>query len=196
MRKLLTFGIVGVVLVSAQACGATSSRALPGAPAVNPRAAALLEFSERIENYMDLRDDIVDEVMPAETTADPALIRGREDALAQRIRTRRANARHGDIFTPDVRVVFRRLLRPQLKSDDRSDILAKLDDDAPAPGAVPVEVNAKYPAGLPMAATPATLLAALPPLPRELEYRFIGKDMILLDQPADVILDYIRNAIE
>jgi hypothetical protein len=39
------------------------------------------------------------------------------------------------------------------------------------------------------------MLRALPRLPTGLEYRFVGKDLVLLDQPADVILDYIRNVI-
>jgi hypothetical protein len=37
---------------------------------------------------------------------------------------------------------------------------------------------------------------ALPRLPPGLEYRILGKDLILLDQPADVIVDYMRNAIK
>ena len=70
-----------------------------------------------------------------------------------------------------------------------------MNDDAPAPGAVPIEVNGRYPAGVPFATTPYPVLLALPPLPPGLEFRFVGKDLILLDQPADVILDYMRNAI-
>ena len=54
---------------------------------------------------------------------------------------------------------------------------------------------AKYPAGLPYPTTPAVVLAVLPVLPTGLQYRIIGKDLILLDQPADVILDYVRNVI-
>jgi hypothetical protein len=68
-------------------------------------------------------------------------------------------------------------------------------DDVPVPGAVPLDVNAKYPAGEPYPTTPAVVLAVLPALPTGLQYRIIGKDLILLDQPADVILDYVRNVI-
>src|SRR5688572_27507720 len=151
MQKHVVFGILVIVLAAGHGCGARTSPARQGDVDANATAAALVEFRERIENYMDLRDDVVDEVRPAEITPDPAVIRAREDALAQRIRSRRAQAKHGDIFTPDVRVVFRRLLRPELKGEDGADVRAKLSDDAPAPGAVPVEVNAKYPAGVPVA---------------------------------------------
>jgi hypothetical protein len=190
MRRPIIFGIFVVVLAASQGCGA--GRAGSG---VNASSGPLREFRQRIDTYMDLREDIVDEVGSAEVTRDVSVIRAREDALAQRIRAARGNAKHGDIFTPDVRVLFRRLMRPELKGEDGPDIRARLSDDAPAPGAVPVDVNAKYPAGVPVATMPAHLLGVLPVLPRELEYRFVGKDLILLDRPADVILDYIRNAI-
>ena len=39
------------------------------------------------------------------------------------------------------------------------------------------------------------LLASLPPLPEEIEYRFVGKHLILRDAKANLIIDYIPNAI-
>jgi hypothetical protein len=51
------------------------------------------------------------------------------------------------------------------------------------------------PAGAPFPTAPPSFLLALPPLPRGIEYRVIGKDLVLLDEPADVILDYMRNII-
>jgi hypothetical protein len=68
-----------------------------------------------------------------------------------------------------------------------------LKDDAPA--AVPLKVNAKYPEGAPLPTVPADLLANLPTLPTEVEYRIIGKHLILRDTEADIIVDYIPNAI-
>jgi hypothetical protein len=91
--------------------------------------------------------------------------------------------------------LFRRLLSRQAAGPYGGELKSTLQEDAPAPGAVPLEVNAKYPAGVPFATTPPNVLRALPRLPAGLEYRFVGKDLVLLDQPADVILDYIRNAI-
>ena len=107
----------------------------------------------------------------------------------------RTAATHGDIFLPEIRVYFRQLLAPEFEGEDGRDIRAKLQDDAPAPDAVPLEVNAIYPSGTPLPTTPASILIALPPLPRGLEYRIIGRDLVLLDQPANLIVDYVRNAI-
>ena len=163
---------------------------------VNPTAALLLEFNERIEDYMELREDAAEEVADADVTRDPARIRARENALATRIRALRAAAKHGDIFTPEIRALFRRLVAPYVKGEPGRELTSTLKEDAPAPGAVPLEVNAKYPAGVPFPTTPPSLLLALPQLPTGLEYRIIGKDLVLLDQPADVILDYIQNVIK
>jgi hypothetical protein len=145
---------------------------------------------------MDLRDDAIDDVEDAEETRNAALIRKREQALAERIRAARGEAKHGDIFTPEVRALFRRLLAPELKGEPRRDIQSALAEDTPEQRAIPIEVNANDSAGQPFGTTPAPILAALPPLPRGLECRFVGKDLILLDQRANVVLDCMRNAIK
>ena len=42
---------------------------------------------------------------------------------------------------------------------------------------------------------PPQLLSALPKLPEELEYRFIGERLILFDHHAHVIVDYVDRAL-
>ncbi len=66
-------------------------------------------------------------------------------------------------------------------------------DDAPP--AVPFKVNAAYPEGKPFPTVPAKLLVNLPPLPKEVEYRIIDKHLILRDTEANLIIDYMLNAI-
>jgi hypothetical protein len=39
------------------------------------------------------------------------------------------------------------------------------------------------------------LLDALPRLPEGLEYRFMGNDLILRDTKANLIVDFINNAV-
>ena len=46
-----------------------------------------------------------------------------------------------------------------------------------------------------MATMPPSLLAALPQLPKELEYRIIGKYLVLRDVDAALILDFIPAAV-
>ena len=43
---------------------------------------------------------------------------------------------------------------------------------------------------------PPNILAALPKLPEDLEYRFVNRTMILLDTHANLIVDFVPNAIQ
>jgi hypothetical protein len=56
-------------------------------------------------------------------------------------------------------------------------------------------VNAKYPPNAPLSTMPPTVLLNLPKLPQGLEYRFVGKHLILFDSKANLIVDILRNAI-
>jgi hypothetical protein len=161
----------------------------------NVSAAILEDFGERVDRYMDIRKRAAKDAPPLKETDDPARIEAAQDSRAALIRAVRADAKPGDIFTAEIRHRFRLLLAPDLEGEDGRDAKRVLRDDAPAPGAVPLEVNARYPEGAPLPTVPATLLMNLPQLPEGLEYRIIGKDLVLLDSDANLIVDYIRNAI-
>jgi hypothetical protein len=55
-------------------------------------------------------------------------------------------------------------------------------------------VNAIYLSEAPLSTMPPKLLTELPELPKGLEYRFIGKTLILYDADASLIVDFIPNA--
>jgi hypothetical protein len=165
-------------------------------PAVNPDAAAMADFNARVEKYIDLHKEQAKGAAQPKETPSPAQIAAAKTALAAKIQAARAGAKHGDIFTPEVRAAFRRLLAPKLKGEDGRDAKAVLKDDAPAPGTVPFKVNAKYPENQPKPTVPANLLITLPTVPSPLEYRLVGQHLLLLDVDADLIVDYILNAIQ
>jgi hypothetical protein len=52
-----------------------------------------------------------------------------------------------------------------------------------------------YPSSLPLGTVPARLLRELPDLPPELEYRIVARHLILRDAKANIIVDFIRNAV-
>jgi hypothetical protein len=164
-------------------------------PDVNPDAAVMAEFKKRVDGYADLHERLAKGDAEQKERATPAEISSAKAALAAKVRASRANAKQGDIFTPSVRPVFRRLLRPELKGEDGRDAKAVLKDDAPAPGTVPFKVNAPYPEGQPLPTVPANLLLTLPALPEPLEYRIVGQHLLLLDTKAGLIVDYILNAV-
>ena len=163
------------------------------APRVNRDAAVLADFKGRIDKYMQVRKDAFKGTTTLKETKDPAKLKAAQDAMNANITAARADAKQGDIFTPEARAIFRRLLYPELKGDDGHDAKEIIKDDAPVN--VPFKVNAKYPDGAPVPTVPAYLLINLPTLPEPLQYRIIGKHLILLDDEADVIVDYALNII-
>lgn len=164
-------------------------------PSVNPDAAALAEFKMRVDEYADMHKELAKGDAKPQQTADPAKISATKKALAARVQATRVTAKPGDIFTPAVQPVFRRLLSPELKGEDGQDAKAILKDDAPAPGTVPFKVNAKYPESQPLPSVPANLLLTLPALPAPLEYRIVGKHLLILDMAADLVVDYMLNVM-
>jgi hypothetical protein len=163
-------------------------------PDVNPDAAAMAEFKAGVDKYADLHKQLAKGAATQKENSDPKQINDAKMALTAKIQAARAGAKQGDIFTPAVRPVFRRLLAPELKGEDGRDAKAVLKDDAPEPGSVPFKVNAKYPEGQPIPSVPANLLLTLPSLPAPLEYRIVGQHLLLIDTATDLIVDYILNA--
>jgi len=47
---------------------------------------------------------------------------------------------------------------------------------------------------VPLSTVPPQVLSSLPKLPEDLEYRFIGERLILLDVHAHIIADFMENA--
>ena len=162
---------------------------------VNPDALLLQDFKQRVDQYMQLHSQLERQAPPLKETTDPAQIKASQDGLAAKIREARAGARQGDIFTPDVARLFRRLLSPEVKGPDGAETKTAIKDDAPAPGTVVLKVNARDPDKAPLPTVPPNILASLPELPKDLEYRIVGQTLILRDVHANVIVDFMPKAI-
>ena len=108
---------------------------------------------------------------------------------AKKIRAARSDAREGDIFTPAISDSFKRALVDEL---DPGTCEAILDDN---PGEFKHRINGSYPDGAPLSTVPANVLAVLPKLPDDLQYRFVGRHLVLLDGRSGLILDRIRFVI-
>jgi hypothetical protein len=148
------------------------------------------DFSARVWSYFELRSKL-EKGLPALTvTDDPAEIRSAVRALARQIRVARAEAKQGDIFTPTISVEFRKALILEMNANTWAAIM---DDN---PGEFFTQINGTYPEGKPLSTVPPNILAVLPRLPDDIQYRFLGRHLILLDTRANVILDRIPYAIQ
>ena len=163
---------------------------------VNPDAQVLQEFTKRIEAYMDLHNRLEKKAPPLKTTEDPAKIKASREGLSAAIRAERKHAKQGEIFTPQIAAIFRRLMYPEVKGPEGAETKKAMKEDAPKAGTVAIKVNAAYPEAAPLPSVPPNVLANLPKLPEDLEYRVIGRNLILRDVHANIIVDYLPNAIQ
>jgi hypothetical protein len=163
---------------------------LSGSQATDP---TLHTFLKRVDDYVALHRRAEAPLPPEVVTADVEAILGRRHALAAAIRSARPEARQGDIFSPPTARYFRELVAETLSKGGIRDMLAIVEDENTVH--VPARVNGEYPAGRSIATMPPCLLAALPPLPAELRYGFVGGDLILWDVHAGLVVDLIPQAI-
>lgn len=153
-----------------------------------PADEAFKDFSKRVSEYSALRSKMESGLPVVASNDDPANVRSVELALARRIRTARATAHQGELFTPQVASEFRRILKT-IDSDTWKEIM---DEN---PGAFPTRINDAYPKTQPLSTVPPNLLARLPRLPDGLEYRFVGSNLILHDTKSNLIVDRLPEAI-
>jgi len=185
--------LIRAVAVLMLSCSTLAYGSGAQAPAVNPDAKLLQDFTKRVDDYVTLQRKLERESPPPKPTTDQARIEASKDALAVRIRAARDNARQGDIFSPEIAALFRKLMHPEMKGADGKEAKQTVRDEAPA--AIALKVNAEYPENQPLPTVPPNLLAALPRLPKELEYRIVNNDLILRDVHANLIVDFIPKAI-
>lgn len=117
----------------------------------------------------------------------------RMNILAGVPREDRRPPREGELFTPEVAKLFKRLLFTTLASEETNtgDLIARDKDALCAP---PLRVGEPPPRGIGRTLIPS-LANGLPPLPEELEYRLVGRDLVLVDVPSNLVVDVIRAAL-
>jgi hypothetical protein len=162
----------------------------------NPDSAILADFSARLDHYIKFQREIEKDSPKQKETADHAKTVAAQEILAAKIRNLRKNAKQGDIFTPPVAVLFKRLMNEELKGPERKETKQTLSEEDGEVAQVALKVNATYPQTQVLATTPANLLEKLPQLPKDVEYRITAKrHLVLRDVDANIIVDYILNAI-
>jgi hypothetical protein len=157
------------------------------------QASLTADFGLRLKPYVKLRDEAKSKLPPLKETEDPATLLSRQQALGSGIRAARPDARQGDIFSRPLAECLLPLIRSSLSSKTARETTKEGNPAHEGPG-TKVAVNAPYSAEAPLSTMPPTLLVALPELPEGLEYRFIGKTLILFDADACLIVDFIPNA--
>ena len=169
-----------------------TGHAAQGQP-VNADAKVMAAFEQRVKEYSALHRKLEATLPDLPKEASPEQINEHQLALAQLIAHARSGADAGDIFTKDTRALFRRYLFKVFSGPQGADLKRSIMDENP--GRLRLHVNARYPESVPVPSMPPQVLQALPKLPEELEYRFIGDRLILHDIHAHTIVDWIDGAI-
>jgi hypothetical protein len=146
------------------------------------------EFNRRVQDYDALRARLEVGLPPLVVTKDADEIESFEHRLTERLRHARGR-RRGQIFTAPMEGQVKRMLADRA---DAATIAALMED---GPGEFDVDVSDTYSKKYALATMPPNLLLALPDLPKDLEYRFVGRHLILRDARANMIIDEIPYAI-
>jgi hypothetical protein len=162
-----------------------------GQERVNPQAEVMAQFSQRVASYLELQKKVEGKLPAQKETNDPEQIKAHVTALATGIRAARAGAKAGDLFNGAAEQ-FRRIIRQDAQSRSVRDAFAAMQE---VPKNTPPRVNADYPETAALATVPPLILTRLQRLPDGLEYRFMGRDLILRDSKANLIVDILHEAV-
>ena len=156
--------------------------------------AQLKAFSDRVKAYVKMQRQLpADKLSP---TKDVTKLEQQRKALRDALQQARPNAKQGEIFTPEVAPVFRKLLHATMSGPEGPKIRASLNHAEPI-GPRDLTVNGAYPntQGQPMQSVPPTLLLNLPVLPKGVEYRITGHTLSLRDADANMVVDFLPDAL-
>jgi hypothetical protein len=154
---------------------------------------SVAEFRKRCAAYVELHKKIEAGLPKLPQDATPEQIDHGQQLLSKGIVAARAAAKPGDVFAPGVVTYLRQTLAAVFTRPDGKQLRSSILDENPVDAAV--RINGPYPDEIALSTMPPQLLAALPKLPDELEYRFIGERLILFDHHAHIIVDYIDRAL-
>jgi hypothetical protein len=177
--------VVAILILAGALCGQI------GHTAVNADAAIVQDFQKRVAAYLQLRRSIEANLPKLKPTPSEEKILHHETDLRRAVREARKNVGPGDIFTPEIAVEIRRLIAIAAQPRDGNHIAQSLRHAEPVQ--LHLEINERYPENVPLQSTPPSLLENLPALPPEIEYRITGRDLVLLDAKANLVVDIIRG---
>ncbi len=180
-------------------CLALAAGACQRAPEQGPEpenaaeARTLDEFQERVEAYAAIHKRIEASLpaLPAEAT--PTQIDEHQREFGKRLALARPTAKQGDLFTPDMETLVRRHLTRIFSAPDGPALKSSVNDENPV--GIKFNINARYPDAVPMSTMPPDVLQILPKMPRELMYRFVGRALVIIDEQAHLIADYVPGVV-
>ena len=154
---------------------------------------AIALFERRVKDYVKLRNQVKAKLPKLSKDSTPEQIQAFKTSFEEALRSARAGAKRGALFTPQAANYIDRMLQLEFKGKDRLQ-LREIVFEAENEG-IPLKVNYPYPASVELTEMPATLLLKVPQLPKEVRYRFVGRNLLLVDRDNNLIIDYMVGAL-
>jgi len=162
-------------------------------PATEDEARTLQDFERRIAAYVAEHKRLEDALPTVPKEATPDQIDARQRELGRNLAAARATAAQGDLITPAMQVLIRRHFAVVFGGPDGANIKGSVMDENPT--GLHIKVNDRYPDEVPLSTMPPEVLKILPKMPEELEYRFVGRSLVIVDAHAHLIADLMPDAI-
>ena len=191
-RKSRVLGLVSITLLLV---AAVATSALTQSPSPSASEQKLLSaFSKKTKDYADREHSLAADKM--KPTTDVAKLEQQRKLLRDAVQQSRPTAKQGDFFTPQIATIFRKILANLLKGPQGKEIKTSLNHAEPGAPAQ-FKVNGEFPNqnGQPIQSVPPTVLQVLPVLPKGLEYCIAGNTLALHDTSANMVIDFLPNAL-
>jgi hypothetical protein len=150
-------------------------------------------FTERVKEYLVLHRKMEASLPKLPKEATPEQLDKNQRGLWSLISAERADAKPGEFFTPAMQGLVRRTMKAVLGGPDGKTIRASIMDENP--GVPNLKVNDRYPDTVPLSTMPPPVLEPLPKLEEDLEYRFVGERLVLVDAHAHLIVDFTEDVL-
>ena len=191
---LVAAGLAFTLSASASAQTPAGSQVAATQPAVSPKHKAAFDaFEARVKEYVSMRESIDNKMPKLSKDAKPEEIEAHKMALQKAVQAARASAKQGDIFVPELAAHIREVIKtetpPKVKKEVRETVMES------EVKAVPLRVNYPYPDTQEQLEMPPTLLLRLPQLPKQVRYRYVGRNMLLVDRENGLIIDFMPDAL-
>jgi hypothetical protein len=196
----LSAGLAAALLASAATAASPSAAAQT--PAATPAAqvtvapkhkAAFAAFEARVKEYVALREGIEGKMPKLSKEAKPEEIEAHKTAFQDAVRNARASAKQGDLFVPALAAHIREVIKSETPTKLKKEVRETVQ--ASEVKAVPLRVNQPYPESEELIEMPPTLLLRLPQLPKQVRYRYVGRNMLLVDRENGLIVDFMPDAL-
>jgi len=151
------------------------------------------DFQSRVRQYRALQEKLVATLPKLPTRATPEQVDENQRALGALIQSERAGAKRGELLTPEMQALVKRIMAAVLSGADGKTIKASIMDENP--GVQTLRVNDRFPDAIPLSTMPPQVLKALPQLEEDLEYRFVGERLVLMDAHAHIIVDFTDDVL-